>query len=149
MNLHFSPVFDRIQTPVQIEKRERHALIPRRRRRHTRHTRRHRHTRPGCCCLFLGCSHLYSSPVVWYDIVTVVVIIMSLLHIRFYYSALIKIFLFFSLFCLCVHTKAHTQRRGGRPFRLKRGGAKKSQKKKRKRDFVFLCVCVFRSFFFV
>ncbi len=42
--VHFSPVFDRIQAPVQIEKRERHALI---RRRHTRHTR---HTRPGGGC---------------------------------------------------------------------------------------------------
>ena len=144
MNVHFSPVFDRIQTPVQIEKRERHALIPRRRRRR-RHTR---HTRPGCCCLFLGCSHLYSSPVVSYDIVTVVVIITSLLHIRFYSSALnIKIFLFFSLFCLCVHTKAHTQRRGGRPFRLKRGGAKKRAKRERERFCSKVCVCFSFVFF--
>ena len=40
--VHFSPVFDRIQAPVQIEKRERHALI-----RRCRHTR---HTRPGGGC---------------------------------------------------------------------------------------------------
>ena len=67
---------------------------------------------------------------------------MSLLHIRFYYSALIKIFLFFSLFCLCVHTKAHTQRRGGRPFRLKRGGAFFRERER------FCSVCVFFSFVF-
>jgi len=149
MNLHFPPVFDRIQTPVQIEKRERHALIPRRRRRR-RHTRRH--TRPGCCCccLFLGCSHLYSSPVVWYDIVTVVVIIMSLLHVRFYSSALINynFSFFFSFLFVCVSTQKHTHKGGGgRPFRLKRGGAKKRAKRERER-FCSNKVCVCVSFVF-
>ena len=151
MNLHFSPVFDRIQTPVQIEKRERHALIPRRRRRR-RHTRRH--TRPGCCCccLFLGCSHLYSSPVVWYDIVTVVVIIMSLLHVRFYSSALINynFSFFFSFLFVCVSTQKHTHKGGGGgPLDSREVGLKKEPKEK-ERDFVLIkCVCVFRSFFFV
>ena len=146
MNLHFSPVFDRIQTPVQIEKRERHALIPRRRRRRRRrHTRRH--TRPGCCCLFLGCSHLYSSPVVSYDIVTVVVIITSLLHVRFYSSALINynFSFFFSFLCvLCPHKSTHTKEGG--PLDSREVGLKKEPKEK-ERDFVLKCVCVFRSFF--
>ena len=136
MNLHFSPVFDRIQTPVQIEKRERHALIPRRRRRRRRHTR---HTRPGCCCLFLGCSHLYSSPVS-YNIV-----FSSYHYVAFTRPRLccFKIFLFFSLFCLCVHTKAQTQRRGG-PFRLREVGLKRARERER-----FCSVCVFFSFVFV
>ena len=151
MNLHFSPVFDRIQTPVQIEKRERHALIPRRRRRRRRHTRRH--TRPGCCCccLFLGCSHLYSSPVVWYDIVTVVVIIMSLLHVRFYSSALINynFSFFFSFLFVCPHKSTHTKEGGGGPLDSREVGLKKEPKEK-ERDFVLIkCVCVFRSFFFL
>ena len=143
MNLHFSPVFDRIQTPVQIEKRERHALIPRRRRRR-RHTR---HTRPGCCCLFLGCSHLYSSPVVSYDIVTVVVIITSLLHVRFYSSALINynFSFFFSFLFVCPHKSTHTKEGGPLDSRV---GAKKRAKRERERFCSKVCVC-FSFVFFV
>ena len=140
MNVHFSPVFDRIQTPVQIEKRERHALIPRRRHTRRRHTR---HTRPGCCCccccwcLFLGCcSHLYSSPVS-YNIV-----FSSYHYVAFTRPRLccFKIFLFFfSFLFLCPHTKAHTQRRGPR---LIRGGARARERERFCVRVFFVCKCI-------